>query len=47
MSEIVVQTREGPIRGVCLDGIVRFPGVPYAAAPVGARRFGADPPLKD
>ncbi|MET1112480.1 MAG: carboxylesterase family protein [Allosphingosinicella sp.] len=41
MSEIVVQTREGAVRGVRLDGIVRFLGIPYAAAPVGPRRFAA------
>jgi para-nitrobenzyl esterase len=41
MSEVVVQTREGAIRGVRLDGIVRFLGIPYAAAPAGSRRFEA------
>ena len=40
MSEVIVQTREGPIRGVRLDGIVRVLGVPYAAGPTGSRRFG-------
>jgi para-nitrobenzyl esterase len=39
MSEIVVHTLEGAVRGVRRDGILRFLGIPYAAAPVGPRRF--------
>ncbi len=39
MSEIVVQTLEGAVRGVRRDGVARFLGVPYAAAPTGSRRF--------
>lgn len=39
MPEALAQTNEGPIRGVRERGVARFLGVPYAAAPVGPRRF--------
>lgn len=41
MSEMLVQTEEGAIRGIRADGVARFLGIPYAAAPVGPRRFAA------
>jgi para-nitrobenzyl esterase len=39
MSEIITRIESGALRGSKRDGIVRFLGVPYAAPPVGARRF--------
>ena len=39
-----VETRFGSVRGSSADGIDRFLGVPYAAAPVGPRRFRAPQP---
>jgi para-nitrobenzyl esterase len=33
-----VQTSSGPVRGAATD-IVTFKGVPYAAAPIGERRW--------
>jgi len=41
MREILVQTDKGAVRGTVRDGIVRFLGIPYAAAPVGPLRFRA------
>jgi para-nitrobenzyl esterase len=35
----VVKTEGGPVRGVSLDGIDRFLGIPYAAPPTGDLRW--------
>ena len=35
----------GQIRGKTLDGVVRFRGIPYAAAPTGDRRFAPPGPV--
>ncbi len=40
----VVVTTSGPVRGARTDGVRRFLGVPYAAGPVGERRFAAPEP---
>lgn len=42
----LVETEAGPIVGAIDDGVTRFANVPYAAPPVGERRFAApQPPL--
>lgn len=40
----IVQTQSGALRGASIDGIARFLGVPYAAAPVGPLRFAVPAP---
>src|SRR5262249_3506249 len=35
----VAVTREGPVRGISSDGIARYLGIPYAAAPIGDLRW--------
>ncbi|HEX9032443.1 MAG TPA: carboxylesterase family protein [Streptosporangiaceae bacterium] len=40
----VVQTKYGAVRGDASDGVSRFLGIPYAASPTGALRFGAPVP---
>lgn len=44
MTDPVVATTQGPVRGRRLDGIRRFLGIPYAAAPIGERRFAVPQP---
>lgn len=44
MDEILRKTTGGTIRGTVTDGVAAFLGVPYAAAPVGPRRFARPEP---
>jgi para-nitrobenzyl esterase len=44
MSEPIVTTVEGRVRGSSQGGVARFLGVPYAAPPYGARRFAPPAP---
>src|SRR3954465_3403542 len=43
---VIVQTRAGGVRGVTEDGISVFRGIPFAAPPVGPRRFQAPEPTQ-
>lgn len=44
MKEPVVRTSTGMVRGVSRDGVELFMGVPYAASPLGDRRFAKPEP---
>lgn len=41
----IVKTESGPVRGVRHDGYRLFQGIPYAAPPVGSRRWRAPEPV--
>ncbi|PVY96894.1 carboxylesterase/lipase family protein [Actinomycetospora cinnamomea] len=45
MADILCKTTGGTIRGTAADGVAHFLGVPYAAAPVGERRFARPEPV--
>lgn len=44
-AQLVVTTRAGQVRGSIDRGVVRFLGIPYAAAPFGPNRFRAPAPV--
>ena len=46
MARAIVDTTAGTVRGTIEAGVRRFRGVPYAAAPVGDRRFAAPAPAR-
>jgi para-nitrobenzyl esterase len=46
MSEAVVETTGGKVRGISRGGVQTFLGVPYAGDTSGAGRFKAPPPLQ-
>ena len=45
-EDLVVETRLGPVRGRRTRGACRFRGIPYAAPPIGARRFAPPAPAE-
>ena len=46
MTEVLVPTSAGTLRGTAADGIASFKGVPYAAPPVGDLRFRPPAPVE-
>ncbi|MES2498038.1 MAG: carboxylesterase family protein [Pseudomonadota bacterium] len=46
MADAIVDTTAGAVRGASEGGIRRFLGIPYAAAPVGERRFASPEPAE-
>ncbi len=44
MTETIVTTTTGAVRGTAQDGVRRYLGVPYAASPLGALRFAKPQP---
>jgi para-nitrobenzyl esterase len=41
----VIETAAGRLRGVTVDGVMQFRGIPYAASPVGQTRFALPAPV--
>ncbi len=46
MTDVVVRTRAGALRGRQTDGVCAFKGIPYAAPPFGDARFAAPRPAR-
>jgi para-nitrobenzyl esterase len=44
LAEVTVDTRSGRCRGLARDGVARFMGIPYAAAPIGPLRLRGTQP---
>ena len=47
MEELILKVKQGPLRGIREEGVVRFLGVPFAAPPIGELRWKSPQPLKD
>jgi para-nitrobenzyl esterase len=45
LTDVVVETRHGKVRGTIAGGINKFKGIPYAAPPFGTNRFRAPQPV--
>lgn len=45
-SEVIVDTRQGQVRGALVDGVHVFKGIPYAAPPFGPGRFAPPRPVE-
>jgi carboxylesterase type B len=46
MSEAIVETRQGKVRGTALGPMMVWKGVPFAQPPIGALRFRPPQPLE-
>ena len=46
MTDVLVPTTAGTLRGAVVDGVATFKGVPYAAPPVGELRFRPPAPVE-
>jgi para-nitrobenzyl esterase len=46
MSDPIVESTAGKVRGAVSGGVVAFKGIPYAAPPLGALRFRAPAPVE-
>ena len=44
MTDPIVVTHSGPVRGRIENGVARYLGIPYAAPPLGDLRFAAPQP---
>ena len=45
-NEVIVEIKDGKIKGYTNRGIIKFKGIPYSAPPIGDLRFSAPSPVK-